>query len=73
MFTACITEGHFALGEYTHALRPTSKLADLRAGYAKWIRRAEARRAASQKLRTYDARCASYVRRVIEAVITRRS
>ena len=33
----------------------------------------QAHRAASQKLRIYDARCASYIRRDIEVVITRRS
>ena len=50
-------ESYFACGEYTHPLRLTSKLVDLRAGYAKRIRRAEARRATSFKLRRYDARC----------------
>ena len=38
MLTVCITEGYFALGEDTHALRLTSELVDLRVGYAKRIR-----------------------------------
>ena len=41
MQTVCITEAYFAYGEYIHALRLTSKLVDLRAGYAQRIRRAE--------------------------------
>ena len=32
-------EGYFAFGEDTHTLRLTSKLVDLRVGYAKRIRR----------------------------------
>ncbi len=38
MFTVCIMESYFALGEDTHTLRLTSELVDLRVGYAKWIR-----------------------------------
>ena len=34
------TDGYLASGENTHALRLTSELVDLRAGYAKRIRRA---------------------------------
>ena len=44
-------------GEDTHTLRLTSELVDLRVGYTKRIRRADARRATSLKLRRYDARC----------------
>ena len=34
-------ESYLAYGENTHTLRLTSKLVDLRVGYAKWIRRAK--------------------------------
>ena len=34
---SCITERYFTYGEYTHTLRLTSKLVDLRVGYAKRI------------------------------------
>ena len=57
MLTVCITQSYLALGEDTHTLRLTSELVDLRVGYTKRIRRADARRATSLKLRRYDARC----------------
>ena len=61
-------------GEDTHTLRLTSQLVDLRVGYAKWIRRAEARRATSKKFSVNMMHAvASYLRRDIEVVITRRS
>ena len=73
MFTVCITEGYFAYGEDTHTLRLTSELVDLRVGYSKWIRRAKL--AESHLLSSVNMMhaVASYLRRVIEAVITRRS
>ena len=37
MYTVCITERYFAFGEYIRTLRLTSKLVDLRVGYAKRI------------------------------------
>ena len=37
MYTVCILQSYFALGEYTLPLRLTSKLVDLRAGNAKRI------------------------------------
>ena len=68
-----ITESYLALGEDTHTLRLTSKLVDLRVGYAKWIHRT---RFAEPHLRSsvnMMHAVASYLRRVIEVVITRRS
>ena len=70
---SCITEGYFAFGEDTYILRLTSKLVVLRMWYAKRIRRARLAEPHLAKLRKYDARCASYLRRDIEVVITRRS
>ena len=48
--TVCIEQSYFAHGEDPRALRLTSELVDLRAGHAKWIRRANAHRAASQRV-----------------------
>ena len=50
-------ETYFAFGEYTHTLRLTSELVDLRAGYAKWIRRAKLAEPRLIKLHKHDARC----------------
>ena len=61
-------------GEDTYALRLISELIDLRARYAKWIRRAKARRATSHGSSVSMMHwSASYLRRDIEVVITRRS
>ena len=57
MLTVCITQSYLALGEDTHTLRLTSELVDLRVGYATVDSSNEVRRATSQKLRKYDARC----------------
>ena len=73
MFTVCIAQSYLALGENTHTLRLTSELVDLRVGNAKWIRRT---RFAEPHLRSsvnMMHAVASYSRRVIEVVITRRS
>ena len=70
---SCIKAGYFACGEDTLTLRLTSELVDLRVGYAKRIRRALLAEPLLLRLRKYDALCASYLRRVIEVVITRRS
>ena len=69
----CIKEGYLAFGENTHTLRLTSELVDLRVGYAKRIRRT--RFAEPHLLSSVNMMhaVASYLRRVIEAVITRRS
>ena len=55
--TECILERYLACGEDTHALRLTSKLVDLRAGYAKWIQWAKLIEPRLIKLHNYDARC----------------
>ena len=47
---------YLACGENTHTLRLTSKLVDLRAGYAKWIRRAKLAEPHRMELHNYDAR-----------------
>ena len=71
--TVCINAGYFAWGENTHALRLTSKLVDLRAGYAKRIRRAKLVELHLNRSVSMMQAGASYLRRVIEVVITRRS
>ena len=73
MFTVCIKECYFAFGEDTHTLRLTSKLADLRVGYAKWIRRTKFAEPHLISSVNMMHAVASYLRRVIEVVITRRS
>ena len=65
--------GYFAFGEDTHTLRLASKLADLRAGYAKRIRRTEFVEPPLLNSVNMMHTVASCLRRVIEAVITRRS
>ena len=64
-------ERYFAYGEDIHALRLTSELVDLRAGYAKRIRRAKLIEPLLTGL-CIDMMhtCASYLCRGIEAVIT---
>ena len=73
MLTVCITESYLAFGEDTHTLRLTSELVDLRVGYAKWIRRTEFAEPHLRSSVNMMHAVASYLRRVIEAVITRRS
>ena len=73
MFTVCITEGYFAYGEDTHTLCLTSELVDLRVGYAKWIRRTEFAEPHLRSSVNMMHAVASYLWRVIEVVITRRS
>ena len=73
MYTVCITERYFAYGEDTRTLRLTSELVDLRVGYAKWIRRTEFAEPHLRSSVNMMHAVASYLRRVIEAVITRRS
>ena len=73
MFTVCIAESYFAFGEDTHTLRLTSELVDLRVWYAKWIRRAKLAEPHLRSSVNMMHAVASYLRRVIEAVITRRS
>ena len=57
MFTVCIMESYFALRRRYPTLRLTSKLVDLRVGYAKWIRRTKFAEPHLTQLRKYDARC----------------
>ena len=74
MQTVCIiTEGYLAFGEDTHTLRLTSELVDLRVGYAKWIRRTKFAEPLLKNSVNMMHAIASYLRRVIEVVITRRS
>ena len=73
MLTVCITESYFAFGEDPHILRLTSELVDLRVGYAKWIRRTEFAEPPLRSSVNMMHAVASYLRRVIEVVITRRS
>ena len=67
--TVCITEHYFARGE-DPPLRLTSKLVDLRVGYAKWIRRASSPSRIERSSVNMMHAVASYLRRVIEVVIT---
>ena len=73
MFTVCITEGYLAFSENIHTLRLTSKLVDLRVGYAKWIRRTRFAEPPLRRSVNMMHAVASYSRRDIEVVITRRS
>ena len=57
MFTVCIMESYFVLRRRYPTLRLTSKLVDLRVGYAKWIRRTKFAEPHLTQLRKYDARC----------------
>ena len=57
MFTVCIMESYFALRRRYPTLRLTSKLVDLRVGYAKWIRRTAFAEPHLPRYRKYDARC----------------
>ena len=59
-------ESYLAYGENTHTLRLTSKLVDLRVGYAKWIRTTSC---PSQSISApYEIE--NFIRRDIEVVIT---
>ena len=48
---------YFAFGEYTHPLRLTSELVDLRVGYAQWFRQVLLAEPHRTHLCKYDARC----------------
>ena len=57
MFTVCITESYFAFGEDTHTLRKAQRACRSSGGVCEVDSTNRVRRAASQKLRKYDARC----------------